>query len=85
MKRRALVKGEPWQGRGTEYDKGKELTAPCGCQFRCEPWFWGSRSRTKKKGQIGFEKKKPTGYYWFRVKDCEEHKEMARKGIEESI
>jgi len=84
MKKRKLVKGEPWQGKGRKEDKNKVLVAPCGCKFRCEPWYWGARSKTKEKGELTFKKKEPTGYFWFRIEDCEKLKAFVKKAIEDS-
>jgi len=59
---------KPWQGRGSKAEEGKELTAPCGCTFRCEPFYWGSNVKKIVHGRV--VKPKPSGYFWFRIKDC---------------
>jgi len=68
-----------WEGKGTKADKGRQIVGPCGCVFRCDPWFWGSRVKTIEKGDWSrgsMKKREPTGYFWFRIKDCEKHKKM---------
>lgn len=61
---------------------GNEITADCGCVFRCEPFYWGRIWESDKFGVM--RKKEPTAYYYFRIEDCDELKRIVRVAIEEA-
>ncbi len=74
------MSSKPWQGRGEQADVDKELTADCGCTFRCTPVYGpGSVKRISRDSPT--LPPTPIGYFWIRDSMCKGHRDFCRAGL----